>query len=216
MMCASMEFFTNLNVVQLPKYEHMAKQFQVRNSSAVHKGKVVVRKSMDIQKEVVGFIKKLKTFPKAVVVDLDYTVWPTYCEFYGPADNPPKMYSESLDVLKGLDQSGVLVAVASRTPTPATAKAFVKKLGIHEIASSQQIYPGRKIQHLTRISQQIGVEFKDMIFFDDEQRNIVDVESIGVQAELVNHGFNLSALKSGFQRYEQKWQSISTNSRQQI
>lgn len=43
-----------------------------------------------------------------------------------------------------------------------------------------------------------------MIFFDDEHRNIKDLEKVGVLSILVEDEMTMNVLKSGFQRFESK------------
>lgn len=46
-----------------------------------------------------------------------------------------------------------------------------------------------------------GIEFKDMLFFDDEDRNIVDLRKQGVTSILVRNGVDLSNVKGGLTEF---------------
>lgn len=43
-----------------------------------------------------------------------------------------------------------------------------------------------------------------MIFFDDENRNIVDITKLGVKSILVKNGMTLNVLKSGLEMDNKK------------
>lgn len=51
-----------------------------------------------------------------------------------------------------------------------------------------QIFPSTKTQHFSRIHQASGIEYEDMIFFDDESRNINVQTELGVSFCLVRDG----------------------------
>lgn len=54
---------------------------------------------------------------------------------------------------------------------------------------------------LIRISKKCNVKLKDMIFFDDEQRNIVDLERLGVVSILVKNGMTMQVLMNGLKKF---------------
>lgn len=43
-----------------------------------------------------------------------------------------------------------------------------------------------------------------MIFFDDENRNIVDITNLGVTSILVKNGMTLNVLKTGLEMHNKK------------
>lgn len=51
-----------------------------------------------------------------------------------------------------------------------------------------EIYPGSKIAHFRNIKKSMGVEFEDMVFFDDESRNLNVERELGVVTVIVKRG----------------------------
>ena len=54
---------------------------------------------------------------------------------------------------------------------------------------------------LLSIKKALGVEFKDMIFFDDEGRNIRDVSELGVLSILVKNGVTKKVVNDAIQQF---------------
>lgn len=144
------------------------------------------------------------------VFDLDFTIWnagDTFCS----ETNPPyfwdrdklvdqsgswiRMYPETMKVLQMLAFRGILIAVASRTNKPEWARQLLQLFDIDKYFDIKEIYPGSKIIHLKRIQEQVDCPFDQMVFFDDEERNIKDVESLGVISILVKNGITLKIVE---------------------
>ncbi|TQD91364.1 hypothetical protein C1H46_023043 [Malus baccata] len=85
------------------------------------------------------------------------------------------------------------MAVASRSPTSDVAKSFLQRLGIQLLFLTQEIFSSwtHKTEHFQRIHATTGVPFTEMLFFDDEDRNIQTVSKMGVTSVLVGNGVNL-------------------------
>ncbi|KAI9225240.1 MAG: magnesium-dependent phosphatase 1 [Piptocephalis tieghemiana] len=129
-------------------------------------------------------------------------------------------YPESFEVVRTLhaEYPDTLLALASRTATPEWAKAIAQLMlyppSFHEPPPSphsrsllslfphQQIYPGSKVQHFQAFQQDTGLPYEEMLFFDDEHRNIRDVSALGVVCIYVPEGLSLRALREGLQRFE--------------
>jgi len=54
---------------------------------------------------------------------------------------------------------------------------------------------------LIRISKKCNIKLEEMIFFDDEQRNIVDLERLGVVSILVKNGMTMPVLINGLKKF---------------
>jgi magnesium-dependent phosphatase 1 len=92
---------------------------------------------------------------------------------------------------------GVKVGIASRTDYPKWARECMARLRVPKVgdddddASSavtlqslvdfEQIFDDDKRNHFRALHKESGVPFANMVFFDNEHRNIVSVSKLGVQ-----------------------------------
>lgn len=140
------------------------------------------------------------------VFDLDFTLWNTGgvwvdCtyppfqmlngEIVDSTGNRMKLYTDTIRILERLKQENKLLAIASRTSEPGWARDLMQLLEIDHYFDYKEIYPASKVKHLSKISEDSGVPFHEMVFFDDEHRNIRDAEAIGIEAVLVKNGIRL-------------------------
>lgn len=196
-------------------------------------------------------------FPKAIVFDLDYTLWPVWCDthVYPPVHPHPtskysvidssnreiSFYPDVPEILAHLNylinsssnknehQKVETLVTASRTATPYIAKdmlrhlhvpkidqphpnAFFKKNKKHTKRSSTTLVTnnsnttdvpasdlfqhkvwgtGSKVAHFKKIAKLTGIAYKDMLFFDDEYRNIDVQHNLGVTFVLVDETVGL-------------------------
>ena len=162
--------------------------------------------------------------PKLVVFDIDHTLWPfgvdSFC-FTPPyhvckttgkvmdmSNKPIEYFPDTLIVLKYLQSINVAVAVASRTRYPSGANELLKFLNLSQYIKYFETYPGQKIKHFHRLRDQSGAQFDEMIFFDDEERNIIDVSELGVYCVLVDHdsGATEAVVKESLAKFAQQKQ----------
>ncbi|XP_060112729.1 magnesium-dependent phosphatase 1 isoform X1 [Heteronotia binoei] len=153
--------------------------------------------------------------PSLVVFDLDYTLWPFWVDTHV---DPPfqkgsngnvwdrngqavKLYSEVPAVLERLHQEGIPMAAASRTGEVQGANQLLDLFSLDRFLRYKEIYPGSKVTHFQRLSQKSRVPLSQMLFFDDEDRNIRDVSKLGVTCIRVRNGMNLSLLKTGLEAF---------------
>ncbi|CAH9095239.1 unnamed protein product [Cuscuta epithymum] len=150
-------------------------------------------------------IKSFPSLPRLVVVDLDYTLWPFYCHSRSEHDYA-ELYPQAREILLALHEMGIGVAIASRTPTPNIARAFLLKLGLGSIFIAKEMFPSRspKTEHFERIHRRTMVPYNQMLFFDDEKRNIDAASQMGVTGILVNNGINFKALYEGLLAFNQR------------
>lgn len=55
-----------------------------------------------------------------------------------------------------------------------------------------------------RISKACKIGLEDMLFFDDEHRNIADLEKLGVVSILVKDGMTIKVLMDGLKKFSDK------------
>ncbi|KAH7865013.1 hypothetical protein Vadar_001175 [Vaccinium darrowii] len=157
--------------------------------------------------EIMGLFQVL---PRLVVFDLDYTLWPFYCECRSKREMP-SLYPHAKGILYALKDKGIDVAIASRSPTADIAKTFLDKLDIRSMFVAQEIFSSwtHKTEHFQRIHRRTGVPYNSMLFFDDEDRNIEPVAKMGVTSILVGNGVNLGAFRQGLMEFSQNSGSSS-------
>ncbi|XP_015976066.1 magnesium-dependent phosphatase 1 isoform X1 [Rousettus aegyptiacus] len=133
--------------------------------------------------------------PKLAVFDLDYTLWPFWVDtnvdppFHKSSDGTVRdsrgqtirLYPEVPEVLERFHSLGVPIAAASRTGETKGANQLLELFDFVRYFVHREIYPGSKVAHFERLQQKTGVPFSQMIFFDDEKRNIVDVSKLGTE-----------------------------------
>ncbi|KAK7246707.1 hypothetical protein RIF29_41577 [Crotalaria pallida] len=165
-----------------------------------------------VKEEALQIMGVLEVLPKLVVFDLDYTLWPFYCECRSKREMPT-LYPHAKGILHALKDKGIDVAIASRSPTPDIASSFLNKLNINSIFLAQEIFSSwtHKTDHFQRIHSRTGVPFNSMLFFDDENRNIQAVSKMGVTSILVGNGVNLGAFREGLTRFSQNWNASQKN-----
>ncbi|ENN75585.1 hypothetical protein YQE_07928, partial [Dendroctonus ponderosae] len=152
---------------------------------------------------------------KIIVFDLDYTLWPFWIDTHV---SPPfkkqssnrivdnygakvKYYPEVPEILKNLQNQGYELGIASRTSEIQGAKQLLNLLGWDKYFTYWEIFPGSKVTHFNNIKKQSNCHFEEMLFFDDENRNITDITRLGVVSILVKNGVSKSVVENGIQKY---------------
>ncbi|XP_028933452.1 magnesium-dependent phosphatase 1 [Ornithorhynchus anatinus] len=153
--------------------------------------------------------------PQLVVFDLDYTLWPFWVDthvdppFHRSRDGvvrdsrgkTVRLYPDVPAVLDHLKGLGVPIAAASRTEEIQGAKQLLDLFNLSRYFAYKEIYPGCKVTHFERLQEKSRVPLSQMIFFDDEKRNIVDVGKLGVTCVHVRSGMSLHVLAEGLERF---------------
>ncbi|XP_068698750.1 magnesium-dependent phosphatase 1-like isoform X1 [Montipora foliosa] len=153
--------------------------------------------------------------PKLIVFDLDFTLWPFWVDTHVTVPFTRKsngsvvdrngykikLYDESLAILELLRSKGMCMAAASRTEDPPAAKELLRVLDIDKYFSYKEIYPGSKVSHFKKFAQASGIPYKDMLFFDDEERNIQEISRLGVTCVLVERGMKQAVLENGLKKF---------------
>ncbi|KAI8076751.1 magnesium-dependent phosphatase-1 [Halteromyces radiatus] len=175
-----------------------------------------------------------KRLPKLIVFDLDCTLWTPWIDYtYGPpfvyheeTNSLTDKKGEKLKLFKNITEVLTMIrsfpdtkiGIASRTGTPDWARMALKYFQVPELGCSMydlidymEIYPGRKIQHLTELEQSSGIQCEDMLFFDDELRN-KEVQKLGVHFVLVDpaKGVTTHQFKSALQQFDRQSSCVQT------
>ncbi|XP_065332586.1 magnesium-dependent phosphatase 1-like isoform X2 [Cloeon dipterum] len=155
--------------------------------------------------------------PKLIVFDLDWTLWPFHVD---TNVDPPftklpngkvvdqrkreiEHFAEIPAILERLVSEGYKVGVASRTGEIKGAEQLLKLFDWNKYFSYKEIYPGCKKTHFSKFKKNSGLDYSEMLFFDDEYRNIRDLVSIGVCSILVDEGVDSSVIEEGLRKFSE-------------
>lgn len=145
-----------------------------------------------------------------IVFDLDFTLWNcggTWCDHTSPPytkqngilfDSEGRMitlYPDVYAILEHLQNQKIQLGVASRTSAPQWADLLMQQLDIKRFITHFEIYPGSKVPHFESLRQKTKIAYEDMVFFDDEFRNIEEVGQLGVKTVLVENGFHTELIE---------------------
>ncbi|PUZ37126.1 hypothetical protein GQ55_9G092900 [Panicum hallii var. hallii] len=89
-----------------------------------------------VKAEALQILGLFQVLPRLVVFDLDYTLWPFYCECRSKRDSP-SLFRHARGIMYALKEKGVEMAIASRSPTPDIAKVFIDKLELQSMFVAQ-------------------------------------------------------------------------------
>lgn len=161
--------------------------------------------------------------PLLIVFDLDYTLWPFYADTH---ITPPfkkkdgkvfdakggllKPYDEAEAILKTVYNLGIKIGVASRTHEPDIAKKILDLFGWTKYITYVQIFTGWKIPHFQQMHKQSKIDYSKMIFFDDEDRNIRDIRTLGVFCVPVPNGITTKLYNNAMKEYSQRCKDAVT------
>ncbi|KAB2579328.1 HAD-superfamily phosphatase subfamily IIIC [Lasiodiplodia theobromae] len=137
---------------------------------------------------------------------------------------PYGFYSEVGGVLVAAHDKGIKIAAASRTHAPELGREMLSLLRVSTGSGSEetkggagggstekaisffdylQIFPGSKTTHFAKIHEASGIEYEDMLFFDDEARNR-NVETLGVVMLLVRDGVTRDEVDRGVELWRKR------------
>lgn len=141
---------------------------------------------------------------------MDFTIWNAggkYCDttshpyfwlngkLSDQSKNWIRLYPDVIRILEELKKHNKFIVTASRTFEPMWAQELLQLLDIDKYFDLKEIYPSSKIHHFSKIQNHFKLPFEQMVFFDDEYRNIEEVGQFGVNTIFVKEGITFEAIK---------------------
>lgn len=137
-----------------------------------------------------------------------------------PATPPTPTTDGAVPVPPSPNTAPIKLGVASRTHAASLARDLLKMLhlpavseaGVGSLKSRRmgdvfdggvEIYPGSKIKHFETLQKRTGIRFEDMLFFDDESRNM-ETETLGVTMRLVRDGVTWGEIEKGVEEWRKR------------
>ncbi|EFN78343.1 magnesium-dependent phosphatase 1 isoform X2 [Harpegnathos saltator] len=155
--------------------------------------------------------------PKIIVFDLDYTLWPFWVHthyiapFRKKSDKVVDAHGNNviydpdiLYIIKRLYEQGYELGIASRTKEIEGAKQLLNLFGWDKYFKYVEIYPGTKVAHFSNIQKNSKVRYRDMLFFDDEYRNIVEIGKLSVYTVLVTNGVTQDLIEKSLKAFSRR------------
>lgn len=113
------------------------------------------------------------------------------------------LYPDVLNILALCDEANISLALASRTEQPGWARQLIRLLGIDHRFAFSEIYPASKLKHFAALRKSSSIDYQDMLFFDDEMRNITECSTLGVTCVHVSSGMTARVFQSGLRRFDE-------------
>lgn len=129
-------------------------------------------------------------------------------------DEEVQMFDDVHEILRILhtdkEFSETRVAVASSTTYPDWARSCMKLLSVNDIGYNLEsmihfktIYPRNKKVHFRELRTLSGIEYNEMLFFDNESYNIMEVGELGVTCIHCPDGMTLEHFERGLHSFHQ-------------
>eukprot|EP00472_Partenskyella_glossopodia_P008980 CAMPEP_0197528950 /NCGR_PEP_ID=MMETSP1318-20131121/26867_1 /TAXON_ID=552666 /ORGANISM="Partenskyella glossopodia, Strain RCC365" /LENGTH=210 /DNA_ID=CAMNT_0043084249 /DNA_START=73 /DNA_END=705 /DNA_ORIENTATION=+ len=184
-----------------------------------HKRRLLARlkgcaKQIDFESLPASDLPKNAPRPKLIVFDLDNTCWTPelyQLQTYPKPGKDIKLFKGSMAALHELatkeEWKGTKVACASRTEDTAWAHKLITKFEIapgktmSDLFSFVEIYPGNKRKHFGKLKKESGVNYDEMMFFDDDTWNTDEIEKLGVLCVYCPRGLSPEIWNHGVQEY---------------
>lgn len=179
-----------------------------------------------------GVSQDWQHIPRLVVFDLDFTLWfPEMYELDGSpfrknastgvvtdrSGEEVQFFPAVRSVMDTLVnderfKNTTEIAMASRTTEPQWAKTCMRlmdldlssrKVSLQSVVDYEAIYPRNKRVHFEQLKKDSGVEYEDMLFFDNEYSNIVDVGRLGVVCAYCPRGLSEGSWLQGMEAFQE-------------
>lgn len=166
------------------------------------------------------------TFPSLVVFDLDNTLWtPELYQLrqierlkrFPVAGKDVKLFPVADDIIQQIrigKYPGTKFAVASRTKSVEWAQNLLEQFNLREIFDYVEIFPGDKKQHFTNLKSASGIDYNEMLFFDDNRDgkfgNCEPVSTLGVLSVHCPKGLSDHNIWTNALKHYDDWSSHKT------
>ncbi|XP_052232590.1 uncharacterized protein LOC127845847 isoform X2 [Dreissena polymorpha] len=165
--------------------------------------------------------------PKVIVFDLDYTLWPFWVDRQMNIELPfkqvglhkvcdasgreVKSFPDITHLLQRLHSEGYKLGIASEAFYKEECAKLVKLFGWEEYIDYQEIYPGSKIFHFVKIKRASGVDFCDMLYFDDEKEHLAEVAGTctGITTVWADRGVSEEIMEEAFLTFAKNRESTT-------
>ncbi len=159
----------------------------------------------------------MEDYPQLIVFDLDFTLWDCGGRWIDCTEWPFeerdgrifdrvgsefRLYPEVREILDELEEADCQLALASRTTQPNWANWVLETWRLRERFHYHEIYPSSKVQHFEQLRCASSCLYEEMLFFDDEERNIIEVAALGVTAIHVRNGLDRETFRQALTQYQ--------------
>ena len=164
----------------------------------------------------------MSAFPSMIVFDLDNTIWTP--ELYQlrthersgitpVAGKHVRLFEGSQAIIDAIRRgdypTGTKFAVASRTKSVEWAHDLLEQFRLRELLDYVEIFPGNKQLHFTNLKKASGIDYHQMLFFDDARDgkygNCVPVSNMGVLAVHCPDGLTCYSIFENALKNFEKW-----------
>mmetsp|Transcript_15173 Transcript_15173/g.36426 ORF Transcript_15173/g.36426 Transcript_15173/m.36426 type:complete len:497 (+) Transcript_15173:110-1600(+) len=172
---------------------------------------------------------RLHSLPSLVVFDLDNTLWtPELYQLrklarsnqYPVAHKDVKLFPAAKTIIQQIKNdregrfAGIKFAVASRTKSVDWAHDLLDQFELRELFDYVEIFSGDKKQHFSNLKSASGVDYSEMIFFDDARDgrygNCEPVSQLGVLSVHCPNGLYEEAIWTNALEHFKDWSSHKT------
>ncbi|KAM3450084.1 hypothetical protein MY3296_006392 [Beauveria thailandica] len=128
----------------------------------------------------------------------------------------PRVAASSSSSSSSSSSTPIKLGVASRTSAVGIARDLLKMLHLPAVQGQQkarragdafdagtEIYPGSKMRHFETLQKRTGIAYEDMLFFDDESRNM-ETEKLGVTMRLIRDGLTWAEVEKGVEDWRKR------------
>ncbi|MCJ1469658.1 hypothetical protein MMC07_008294 [Pseudocyphellaria aurata] len=108
----------------------------------------------------------------------------------------------AVTLLKQLQLRTTQASPSTSTSSSSSSSQYLPKRAL-DLFTHVQIFPGDKRTHFARLHKATGIHYDEMLFFDDERRNL-NVESLGVVMHLVQNGVSVAEVDEGVRVWRER------------